>query len=52
VEAAYGYNYIESYIDIFIIYILVCSTTQLLFSLAEKRFGAYKSLKQLKARGA
>jgi L-cystine transport system permease protein len=46
VEAAYGYNYIESYIDIFIIYILVCSVTQFLFSLAEKRFGTYKSLKQ------
>ena len=49
VEAAYGYNYIESYIDIFLIYILVCSAAQLLFSLAEKRFGAYKSLKQSKA---
>ena len=46
VEAAYGYNYIESYIDIFLIYILVCSVTQLLFNLAEKRFGAYKSLKR------
>ncbi len=46
VEAAYGYNYIESYIDIFLIYVLVCSITQLLFHLAEKRFGAYKSLKR------
>lgn len=42
VEAAYGYNYIESYIDIFFIYILVCGATQLLFSFAEKRFGLYK----------
>jgi L-cystine transport system permease protein len=49
VEAAYGYNYIESYIDIFIIYILVCSVTQLLFSLAEKWFGAYKAQKQSRA---
>ncbi len=46
VEAAYGYNYIESYIVIFFMYILVCSATQLLYSLAEKRFAAYKSLKQ------
>ena len=46
VEAAYGYNYIESYIDIFVIYILVCSITQFLFHLAEKHFGAYKLLKQ------
>ncbi len=52
VEAAYGYNYIESYIDIFLIYILICSAAQLLFSLAEKRFGAFKSLKQTRAQGA
>ena len=43
IEASYGYNYIESYIDIFIVYIIVCSITQLLFSLAEKHFGSYKS---------
>lgn len=42
VEAAYGYNYIESYLDIFIIYILVCSFTQFLFSFAERRLGAYR----------
>lgn len=42
VEAAYGYNYIESYLDIFIIYILVCSLTQLLFSFAERRLGSYR----------
>lgn len=42
VEAAYGYNYIESYLDIFIIYILVCSFTQFLFSFAERRLGSYR----------
>lgn len=42
VQAAYGYNYIESYLDIFIIYILVCSLTQLAFSFAERRMGAYR----------
>lgn len=42
VEAAYGYNYIESYLDIFIIYILVCSFTQFVFSFAERRLGAYR----------
>lgn len=43
IEASYGYNYIEAYLTIFVIYILVCSVTQLLFSLAEKHFGAYKA---------
>lgn len=52
VEAAYGYNYIESYIDIFLIYILVCSATQFLFSLAEKRIGAYRSRSKTSAQGA
>lgn len=42
VEAAYGYNYIESYLDIFVIYILVCSLTQFAFSAAERRLGAYR----------
>lgn len=44
IEASYGYNYIESYLDIFLIYILVCSVTQLLFALAEKHFGSYKAV--------
>lgn len=42
VQAAYGYNYIESYLDIFIIYILVCSLTQFAFSFAEHKLGAYR----------
>lgn len=42
VEAAYGYNYIEAYLDIFIIYILVCALTQLLFGFAERRLGSYR----------
>lgn len=46
IEASYGYNYIESYLVIFFIYILVCSVTQLLFALAEKHFGSYKSLEK------
>jgi len=44
IEASFGYNYIESYIDIFLIYIIVCSITQLLFSLVEKHFRSYKSI--------
>jgi amine acid ABC transporter, permease protein, 3-TM region, His/Glu/Gln/Arg/opine family len=36
IEASYGYNYIEAYIDIFIIYLAVCSLVQLVFYAAEK----------------
>ncbi|MGT2666515.1 amino acid ABC transporter permease [Streptococcus rifensis] len=38
VEAAYGYQYFESYFVIFIIYILLCGTIQLAFNHLEKRF--------------
>ncbi len=38
IQASYGFNYIEAYLDIFVIYIIVCSIVQLLFRLAEKRF--------------
>ena len=38
IEAAYGYNYIESYIDIFIIYIAVCLLVELIFRKIERRF--------------
>lgn len=37
IEAAYGYNYIESYIDIFIIYIAVCLLVELIFRKIERR---------------
>ena len=36
IEAAYGYNYVESYIDIFVIYIFVCLTVELIFRKIEK----------------
>jgi L-cystine transport system permease protein len=32
IEASYGYNYVEAYLDIFIIYIIVCALVQFLFS--------------------
>ena len=37
IEASYGFNYIESYIDIFVVYIIVCSVVQWLFRFAEKK---------------
>lgn len=42
VEAAYGYNYIEAYIVIWIIYIIICSLVEILFKLVEKRLKVYK----------
>lgn len=38
VEAAYGYHYFESYLVIFIIYIMICSLIQWGFNGLEKRF--------------
>ncbi|MBR1911733.1 MAG: amino acid ABC transporter permease [Treponema sp.] len=37
IEASYGYNYIESYIDIFFVYIIVCASVQFLFRCIEKK---------------
>ena len=43
IEASYGYNYLESYLDIFVIYIIICSVVQWLFKLWEKRASAFKT---------
>lgn len=42
VKAAYGYNYIEAYLDICLIYILLCTLVQLLFRLLERYFSRYR----------
>ncbi|WRS27372.1 amino acid ABC transporter permease [Oscillospiraceae bacterium MB08-C2-2] len=42
-EANYGYNYIEAYLDIWIVYILLCSAIEFLFRWAEKAMKVYKS---------
>ena len=46
IEASYGYNYIESYLDIFVIYIIVCSIVQQIFRLAEKKVSVYRTGKR------
>lgn len=38
VEAAHGYQYFESYLVIFIIYIIICGLIQWAFSVLEKHF--------------
>ena len=42
VNAAYGYNYIEAYLVIFIVYILLCTIVQMLFGATEKAMSVYK----------
>ena len=37
VQASYGFNYIEAYLDIFVIYIIVCSVVQMIFKYVENR---------------
>lgn len=41
-NAAYGYNYIEAYLIIFFIYIILCTAVQLLFKLVEGYFSSYR----------
>ena len=48
IEAAYGYNYVESYIDIFVIYIAVCLAVEFIFRKIEKRV-VYKGIKNAEA---
>lgn len=42
IQAAYGFNYIEAYLDIFVIYIIVCSVVQLIFRFVEKKLSFSK----------
>lgn len=44
VDAAFGYNYIEAYLVVLIIYILLCTVVQLLMKLIETRLSGYKKL--------
>lgn len=45
VAANVGYNYVEAYIDIFLVYLLVCSLVEYLFKRYEKRLGLYKKVR-------
>ncbi|MEH7084254.1 amino acid ABC transporter permease [Neobacillus drentensis] len=44
VAANVGYNYVEAYIDIFLVYLLLCSLVEYLFKLYEKRLRKYKAV--------
>ncbi|MCQ2576096.1 MAG: amino acid ABC transporter permease [Treponema sp.] len=43
IEATYGYNFIEAYLDVFVIYIIICTVVQFLFKLWEKKASVYVS---------
>lgn len=42
VAANVGYNYVEAYLDIFLVYIILCSVVEFAFKLYEKRLRKYK----------
>jgi len=45
IAASYGYNYIEAYMDVFVVYLVLCTIIQLLFKFAEEHVGAFRQLK-------
>lgn len=40
--AAYGYDYIEAYLDVFFVYLVLCTVVQLIFKGIEKKISVYK----------
>lgn len=42
VAANVGYNYVEAYIDIFLVYLIICSVVEYGFKLYERRLRTYK----------
>ena len=43
IAASYGYNYIEAYLDVFVVYLIVCTVVQLAYKLAENRMGSFRA---------
>lgn len=43
IAASYGYNYLEAYLDVFLVYIILCTIIQLAYAFAEKRLGLYQA---------
>lgn len=44
IEASFGYNYLEAYLVIFFVYILLCTAVQLIFHIVERYLSSYKNL--------
>lgn len=43
IAASYGYNYIESYLDVFFVYLIICTVIQLAYKVAEKHVGTFRA---------
>ncbi len=43
IEAARGYDYVESYLAVFVVYLIVCGATQAIFTAVERRLGIYRA---------
>lgn len=43
-KAAYGYNYIEAYLVVLVVYVILCTIVQLLFKAGESYLSSYKKL--------
>ena len=46
IAASYGYNYVEAYLDVFLVYIIVCSLVQIAFRISEKHLGRFRHASQ------
>lgn len=42
IAASYGYNYVEAYLDVFLVYILLCSLVQAAFRFSERCLGKFR----------
>ena len=45
IAASYGYNYVEA-LDVFLVYIIVCSLVQIAFRISEKHLGRFRHASQ------
>ena len=43
IAASFGYNYVESYLDVFVVYIILCTIIQLAYAFAESRVGVFRT---------
>ena len=42
VAAAYGYNYVEAYLDVFVVYLILCTIIQLGYALLERHLAGFR----------
>ena len=47
IQAAYGYNYIEAYLEVFLLYLIICTFIQVVYKLLEIHFGWYRRASQV-----